>query len=128
MNERLKKIEQRAEALGWKFGIDGLYFRIWPPGFLRFYYTFHIDHPEDAERLLSCYEPGPTVKIKPTCYECDMYNAGVAWDEGEVDYRDNWDPRCVFGHSIRDNNTGETVPGPDCYGPGTFKLVEVEDE
>jgi len=127
--QRLEAIRQRAKALGWT---------IWNLGdekgdvlYLGFDdSTFIVKGTkasvQAAERLLSLHEPGVTVKVHSDCYKCDMLNAGVSIDEdGEIDYRENWEPYCIMGHSI-ENDDMDLIPGPLCK-PGTHKLIPWED-
>lgn len=109
---RLRAIETHCKALRWSFWVNGgkeafsictdsvsICIRVDNKGF------------EFAERLLSCYEPGAVVEIQhcdttpPLCSTfCDLMHYVHPCSK-------EWDI------------SGE--PGPDCLGPGHYKLVKV---
>lgn len=166
--QRLRGIEQRAKALGWKFSACYTHEReeggseLWPMDIAN-----RLDAAEEvdtlvletshgnitirprsninglvledaiqvAERLLSCYEPGPVVKVKWEIYERQKKTteSGVVYHEDVPTCDDD----CDFCYSDGDwGNTYEGCtlglddahhPGPSCPGEGTYKLVKVED-
>ena len=103
MEERLKKIEARAKALGWNFHLDDScdnpryeiegYAAEWQ---LSGHGDLDIDL-QAAERLLSAYEPGPTIRF----YMKDVQGLG---------------PKMMIDY---DKDSMPSVPG-------TYKLIPVE--
>ena len=136
---RLRLIKARADALGWI--CETITFRERPIEIqLRstvFTCGFKLCKTglQAAERLLACYEKGTiynikhevaktnykkvdgvfTPDIKTICSsKCDFFAPVDCYDCGGLDCAMDW-------------NIEYAVPGPDCPGAGTYKLVEVDD-
>ena len=110
MKERLKKIKARAKALGWaykRYFVEGSSMNGFildnPDGGS---HTFHIGNIKAAERLLSCYEPGPVVKVNKS----DTVVPSLTSVAGDIDFIP----------------TGILFTHYDDVVPGTFKLIPVE--
>ena len=133
---RLRLIEARAKALGrgWLYLDEGKKFIIAGVGHEHIFNKME-GGLQAAERLLACYEKGTiynikhevaktnykkvdgvfTPDIKTICSsKCDFFAPVDCYDCGGLDCAMDW-------------NIEYAVPGPDCPGAGTYKLVEVDD-
>ncbi len=107
-NSRLTAIEARARAAKFAFGKSGVtingvtrYFIANAEAGYEFLFPATPAGLQAAERLLSCYKPGPVIHIGNSgCFECDL---------------DTGDQACNF-------------PCGQINRPGNFKVVRCDDE